>query len=60
MTAPQAWNLEEAYTNAGARELAPEQGRLAYSGGFASALLVAAVFAFASAAFVGTLMRDRR
>jgi EmrB/QacA subfamily drug resistance transporter len=43
----------------GARELALEQARLAYSGGFASALLVAAVLAFASAAFVGALMRDR-
>jgi hypothetical protein len=38
---------------AGARELALEQAWLAYSGGFASALLVAAILAFTSAALVG-------
>jgi EmrB/QacA subfamily drug resistance transporter len=44
---------------AGARALAMEQARLAYSGGFSAALLVAAVIAGVSAVLVGLLMRGR-
>jgi hypothetical protein len=43
----------------GARALAMEHARLAYSGGFSAALLVAAVIASVSAVLVGLLMRGR-
>jgi EmrB/QacA subfamily drug resistance transporter len=45
---------------ASARDLAVTQARLAYSGGFAAALLVAAAIAGLSALLVGALMRDRK
>ena len=44
---------------AGARALAMEQARQAYSGGFSAALLLAAVIAGVSAVLVGLLMRGR-
>ena len=56
------WSSPQAMAGieAGARDLAMEHARLAYSGAFSAALLVAAVIAGFSKVLVGVLMRERK